>query len=190
MIPANPATPKWVKIVLRTVGTVNAVAVLLGTSFLADSVYRLLTGHIHEPRDAPYFRLAFTIMSLMQLAFASVLLVTAIRFIQAKLSAVNLYSFTVLLLMGYFAATTLLWQSRREIALSVASATAGSNATAVFEFLFLVPFLYPLVSVVLVQLLKRSYSSGQTPINVPAGKKTTESPHSLPTPNASATRLM
>jgi hypothetical protein len=160
---AKPAAPKWVKIVLRTVGTVNAAAVLLGTSFLVDSIYHLLAGHIREPRDAPYFRLAFAVMALMQLAFASVLFVTAIRFIQAKLSAVNLYSFAVLLLMVYFAAITLLWQSRPEIALSVASATAGSNATTVFEFLLLVPFLYPLASVALVQLLKRRYASGQIP---------------------------
>jgi hypothetical protein len=46
---------------------------------------------------------------------------------------------------------------------SVASATAGSNATTVFEFLFLVPFLYPLASVALVQLLKRRYASGKIP---------------------------
>jgi hypothetical protein len=165
MIYANPVTPEWVKVVLRTVGMINAAALLLGTSFLVDSAYRLLTGHIIEPHDAPYFRVAFAVMSLIELVFASILLLTAIRFIQAKLSAVNLYSLAVLLLVVYFAVITMLWQGHREIALSVASATAGSNATSVFEFLFLIPFLYPLLSVILVQLLKRRYGSGGAAIS-------------------------
>ncbi len=151
--------PTWAKIVLRTVGTVNAAAVSLGTVFLMDSVYRVLTGHITEPHDAPYFRFAFAVMALIELAFLGVLFVTAIRFIQAKLSPVNLYSLTVLLLVTYFVATGMLWRScDREIAASVASATGGSGmATAPFEFLFLVPFLYPVVSMVLVRLLKHRY---------------------------------
>jgi hypothetical protein len=167
MICANPATPKWVKIVFRTMGTVNAVAVLLGTSFLADSVYLVLTGHTREPHDAPYFRFAFAVMALIDLSFASVLLITAIRFMQTKLSAVNLYSITVLLLAAYDVAIAMLWRScREEIAASVASATlGGTEATMVFEFLFLIPFLYPLVSVVLAQLLKRRYGIGKTPIS-------------------------
>jgi hypothetical protein len=71
-------------------------------------------------------------MALIEVAFASVLLITAVRFMQAKLSSVNLYSFTVLLLVVYFAVIGRLWQSSREIATSVASATAGSSATQVF----------------------------------------------------------
>lgn len=146
------------------VGTVNAAAVLLGTSFMVESVYHLLTGQISDPRNAPYFRLAFAVMTLIELAFASLLLVTAIRLMRARLSAVNLYSFTVLLLVIYFAAIQVMWRGSREIAMSVAAATGISNATAVFEFLFLIPFLYPLVSVALVQLLKWRYGRGQTPI--------------------------
>ena len=164
---AHISTPRWATIVLRTVGTVNTAAALLGASFLVDSVYRILTGHITEPRDAPYFRFAFWVMALVQLAFLGVLLVTAIRFIQAKLSAVNLYSLTVLLLVGYFVATGELWRGcDQEIAASVASATGGADiATAPFTFLLLVPFLYPVASVVLVQVLKRRYDSEQTPIS-------------------------
>jgi nitrate reductase NapE component len=45
--------------------------------------------------------------------------------------------------------------------MSVGAATAISSATVVFEFLFLVPFLYPVLSVVLVQLLKRRYGGAQ-----------------------------
>ena len=167
MVCANISTPKWATILLRTVGTVNAAAVLLGTSFLVDSVYRVLSGHITESHDAPYFRFAFSVMALIQLAFASVLLITAIRFLQAKLSAVNLYSLTVLLLVAYFVTIVTLWRScDEEIAASVASATGGTDiATAPFTFLLLVPFLYPVASVVLVQVLKKRYGKVQSPIS-------------------------
>jgi hypothetical protein len=165
MIEASLVTPKWVKIVLRTIGTVNATAVLLGASFLVSSVYRLLTGQMADPTDAPYFRFAFAIMTLINLVFVSVLLVTAIRFIRAKLSAANLYSLTVLLLIVYFVATVILWRIGQGLGTSVAAATAVSSGTGVFEFLFLVPFLYPVMSMVFVQLLKYRYGNRQTPIS-------------------------
>lgn len=164
---ANPAAPKWVRITFRSVGTVNAAAVLLGTSFLAHSVYRVLSNHITEPHDAPYFRFAFAVMALIELIFVSVLLLTAIRFMQVRVSAVNLYSLAVLLLIVYFATVQMLWQRGQAIAMSVGAATAISSATVLFEFLFLVPFLYPVFSVVLLQLLKRRFDvAKQPPVSV------------------------
>ncbi len=147
----------WARLGLRTLGTLNAAAVLLGTSFVAESIYRFLKEQMH-PSDAPYFPLAFVTMTLIELSFASVLFVTAIPFVQAKLSVANLYSLTVHALLAYFVSVGMLWRARRPVALSIAAATAVSSATTVFTFLFLVPFLYPLASVVLVQLLKRRYS--------------------------------
>jgi len=104
-------------------------------------------------------------MALIELTFVRVLLVTAIRFMQVRLSAVNLYSLSVLLLAVYFAAIQILWQGGQAVGMSVAAATAISSATVVFEFLFLVPFLYPLLSVVLVQLLRRRYGSVQPSVS-------------------------
>ena len=153
--------PTWAKLVLRILGTLNAAAVLLGTSFLAESIYRFLKGRMH-PSDAPYFPLAFATMTAIELAFASVLFVTAIRFVQARVTAANLYSLTVAALFVYFVTVTMLWRAQLPVAMSVAAATAVSSATTVFTFLFLVPFLYPLVSVGLVQLIKRRYMKGTT----------------------------
>jgi len=156
--------PKWAKIALRTVGVINFATLLLGTSLLLDKVYRVLAGHITEPSDAPYFRLAFAVMALVEAAFVGVFLTTAIRFIRAKLSAANLYSLAVLLHIVYSAATGMLWLARRGIGTSIAAASSVSGV-APFEFLFLVPFLYPALSVVLVQLLKQRYNARQIPVN-------------------------
>jgi hypothetical protein len=145
MTDAKQTIPKWVKVLLRTVGTINVVALVLGTSFLMDRVYGVLTGRIAAPESAPYFRFAFAAMALVELGFVGVLLVTAVRFIQGRLSAVNLYSFSVLLLIVYFLTVGKLWLIGRGIGMSIAAATGVSSATAPFEFLFLVPFLYPVV---------------------------------------------
>jgi len=153
--------PKWANIALRAVGAINLATLLLGTAFLLDKVYRVLAGHITEPNDAPYFRLAFAVMAFIEAAFVAVFLTTAVRFIQAKLSAANLYSLAVLLHIVYHAATGMLWLARRGIGASIGAASSVSGI-APFEFLFLVPFLYPALSVVLVQLLKQRYSSRQT----------------------------
>jgi len=153
--------PKWAKVVLRTVGIVNSAALLLGTSFLVDSAYRVLTGRVTVPNDAPYFMSAFAVMTLIELAFVIVFLITAIRFVRARLSAAHLYSLAVALHIIYRAATGMLWRMGPGIGASIAAATAASSAITLFEVLFLVPFLYPVASMILVQLLRWRYNSRQ-----------------------------
>jgi hypothetical protein len=72
-------------------------------------------------------------MALIELAFVSLLLLTAIRFMQARLSAVNLYSITVLLLFVYFVAIQMRWRTGQGTGTSVAAATGGVN-TAIAPF--------------------------------------------------------
>ena len=142
----------------RTIGTINGLSILLGISFFLDSGYHIFTGHQTIPADASYSPVAYIVMSLLELAFASVLLLTALRFVQLRWSAVNLYSYTVLLLIGYFVTIGAIWsRGSRAIASSVAAATAVSSMTTVYVFLFLLPFLYPIASVILLQLLKNRY---------------------------------
>jgi len=156
--------PKWAKIVLRTVGVVNSAALLLSASFLVDKVYHVLTGRFTRLIDAPYFEYAFWTMTLIEASFLGVFLATSISFVRARLSAVNLYSFGVLLYIPYFSAIGMLWRVGRGVGASIGAASSTSG-TAVFEFLFLAPFLYPIVSMVVVQLLKRLYGVPQTPVN-------------------------
>jgi hypothetical protein len=167
MVNANQAPPGWVKILLRTVGTVNAVAVLLGMSTL-EPVYRVLTRRHFDCHIIPHCRLVLATVTAVELAFASVLLATAIRFIQARLSAANLYSLAVMMLLAYFVAVDQLARTGGGIALSVAAATnVAGYVTGIFgELPFLPfphppPFLYPAGSVVLVQLLKWRYGIGR-----------------------------
>jgi hypothetical protein len=71
-----------------------------------------------------------------------------------------LYSILVLLLFGYWIAISRLWRVSGGFGLSVCAATGVGNMGIVFfELLFLVPCLYPFVSMVLVQVLKHRYSA-------------------------------
>ena len=94
------------------------------------------------------------------------------RFIQAKLSAANLYSLTVAAFFIYLVGVNLLLtQASEGMRMSVCGAeyVVSYGPTAAFFddwFLFVprpfhVPFLYQAASVILVQLLKWRYGSGQ-----------------------------
>jgi hypothetical protein len=149
--------PAWAKVLLRIMGLVNAAALLLGTFGVAEFGYTFLKGRM-QPSESPYFALAFATMTIIELGFATVLFVTAVRFVQARLAAASLYSLTVAALFIYWAAVAMLWRAPMRVALPVAGATAVSNATIFFEELLLVPFLYPLITFVMVQFLTRRYS--------------------------------
>jgi len=151
--------PKWAKAILRILGVVNCAALLLGISFLQYPAYRVLIKHAAEPQDAPNFRPVFATMTLVELAFIALLLLTAVQFIRAKSSSANLYSIVVLVFIVFEVGTGMLGRAGGiGTSIAVASGSVGTG-TAPFEFLFLVPFLYPIFTMILVQLLKQRYSS-------------------------------
>lgn len=157
--------PRWGKIAIRSVGAANATLVLLGASFLADSVHFFLTSHTADP-SIPYFRFAFVAITVINVAFLVILLVTAARFIQLRVSFINPYSFAVLVLLVYDYANGVCWRIGRGIGMSIGAATGvGNTGVAPFEFFFLVPYLYPVVSIVLLQVLKRRYSTQHAPVS-------------------------
>ena len=153
--------PAWSRIVLRAVGLINATVVLVGAAFLIEPIYQVLTRRLTGSPKTPYFLAAFTLMATVEVIFLCFLFATAARFIQGRLSAVNFYTLTVLLLIVYFVAILRFWRGDAgPVNLSVAAATGITGAaTMLFEFLFVIPFLYPLASVIFVQVLRYRYAS-------------------------------
>src|SRR5262245_56992401 len=122
------ATPKPLTIVLRTVGTINIVLAGVGILFLVGSVYDFFT--ISKADRSVSFRYAFIAMTNVNVAFLGILLLTAIRFIQVRLSAINLYSVAVLALLVYDVAIGKLWRIGGNVGMGVAAATGiGNTAT-------------------------------------------------------------
>lgn len=149
----------WAKIVIRSVGVLNSAVLLLGLSFLAESVYKTAIGQIRPRGAEPYFYVAFATMAAAEIVFVSVFLVASFRFVRGNLSAVNPYSIAVLLYFAYFVTSGMAWRLGGGVGASVAAVTAVSSGTAPFALLlcliYPMPFpLYPAVTVVLVQLVK------------------------------------
>jgi uncharacterized membrane protein len=166
-IGSNTAITKWAKTLLRTVGAVNATLTLLGAWFWMDSVRCLLTRHYMEQcvpeQYIPYFLPALVVMILINLLFLVILSVTAVRFIQVKISTVNSYSAAVLGIVVYYFAIHTLWRTGHGIGMSVAAATGiGNLGIGPFVFCFLVAFLYPVASIVLLQVIRWRYGTKQT----------------------------
>jgi hypothetical protein len=151
--------PRFIKIAIRAVGIVNTILVLLGMWFLADSIRFILTGYTADHPNIPYLRFALVAMTFINVSFLAILLVTAVRFIQGKIYSVNTYSLAVLVLVAYDYTTRALWHWKK-VGISVAAATGiGNMGVAPFEFCFFVPFLYPVGSVVLLQIVKQLYAT-------------------------------
>ncbi len=154
-------TPKSLKIALRAVGAINLVLAVLGILFLVGSIYQFFTMSKAD-QSVSGFRYAFIAMTNINLVFLAFLLLTAIRFIQIRLSAINFYSGAVFALFLYDVAIAEIWRMGGNVGLGVAAATGiGNRATAFFRFFFLVPYLYPLTSIILLQMFKRRFRSQQ-----------------------------
>ncbi len=151
------------KIALRFVGAINALAALGGMYFEFDSA-RFCLFKYTDPFAPPAFKTVFVAMMLINLAFDGILLFTAIRFLQARMAGAKLYSLTVLSLVVYGIVNGLMWRIGGDVGTSIAALTGvGNMGIAPFDFLFVVPDLYPLASAMLVLVLKRS-----THVQVPA----------------------
>lgn len=153
--------PNWAKYVLRILGMVNAIIALIGM------ILEIQSAHFFYADTNPSFsRIVFAAMALVNLAFVTVLFVTAIRFIQAKVSVIDLYSVAVLILFVYRIVIRALWHSGGRVAVNVAGLTGlGNMGIAPFAFLLVVPYLYPFLSVGLVQALKHHYGTAQIPVS-------------------------
>lgn len=158
---AKITLPKWASVLFRILGVVNAVIALIGMIWEIQSAHFFLVKY-SDPFRPSSFQVVFAAMTLANLGFVTVLFVTAIRFIQANVSVANLYSVAVLILFVYGMAIRVLWHVGGGIGMSVAGATGvGNMGIAPFEFLFVLPYLYPFLSLGFVQALKHHYGTAQ-----------------------------
>jgi hypothetical protein len=146
-------------------GAINATLAVVGLYSQLHSAYFFLFKYT-DPTAPASFKPVFAAMTLINLGFVGVLLGTALSFVRAKLSATNLYSLLVVLLFGYWITLGRLWRIGGGFGTSVAAATGvGNMGIGFFEFLFLVPCLYPFVSMVSVQVLKHLYSASSASLS-------------------------
>jgi len=99
---------------------------------------------------APYFREAFWTLSAVDAALLVIVGFASIQVLRLRPKAAVIYTCSVLALIAYAFGPGLLWLLPNGIGISIAAASGiGSMGAGVLLF-YPVPFVYPLVSVVLV----------------------------------------
>src|SRR6267378_1681139 len=86
--------PAWAKIVLRSVGTLNAVLAVLGFYWLVFFVHNVLARARPDPY-APYFGISFAVMTAINIAFLALFLTAAFRLFRLKNSGIIMHSISI-----------------------------------------------------------------------------------------------
>lgn len=141
------------RLLLQTVGALNLVLSAVGCYALAISVLAV-SRHPHSYPTAPYFYAAFWTMSSIDAAFLLAFVVVSIMLLRLHRWAAISYTCMVLALILYAVVLGLLWLLPYGVGESIARASGvGSMGIAVLLFVP-VPFLYPLISVVCVNIAR------------------------------------
>ncbi|HEY7405659.1 MAG TPA: hypothetical protein VIB39_19195 [Candidatus Angelobacter sp.] len=150
------------KLLLRVIGATSLILSLWGFDYLAESVQQAFIYPVHIP-GAPLFQQVFWTMTALDAIFLVAIAFASIGLLRLKRNAVRIYTWLYIALMFYVFAPGAFWESgplRRSIA-----AASGVGAIPLAPLiLFPIPFVYAVVSVLLVNLAARKI--GNSPIDI------------------------
>jgi hypothetical protein len=158
------------KTTCRMIGALNLVLCAIGIYMMCVFVFRVIQRHQPDPA-APYFGVAFTALTLLNVFFVSALILSAVQLVRLKPNAVRTYCITVGVCLLYFLLIGWMWTPDSPVSRSVAAATGvGNMGIAPFMIAVLpvdglmVPGAYPIVSaaVLLVVQKRASQKSNQS----------------------------
>lgn len=144
---------KMWRFLLQTVGALNLALSVAGCYALAFSALTL-SGQLHSYPTAPYFYAAFWTMSSINAAFLLAFVVVSIMLLRLHPWAAISYTCMVLALILYAFVPGMLWLLPYGVGESIARAS-GIADLGIGVLLFVpVPFLFPLISVVCVNIAR------------------------------------
>jgi len=147
--------PTWGKAVLRTIGVADGALTALGAYWLFLSVRGGVFSLETRP-ETPYFRIAFALMIAINGAFLVLFAAAAFQLFRLSRSGVMVHAVTSALLIAYSFLVGMLWLVPHNIGRSIGAATGvGNMGVAPFELLFVVPYVYPIASTVVLLVIRR-----------------------------------
>jgi hypothetical protein len=150
----------WQRLI-QTVGAASIFLSLWGAYLLVNS-FRLELAHPFLNSKAPFFREVFLGMNAIDAAFLIVMIVTAIGLLMLRPNAARFYTWLYVVLVVYAFAPGVLWGISGPVGMSIAAASGvGDEGLAPLLF-YPLPFVYPIASVLLVNIATRRLSK---PIN-------------------------
>lgn len=143
---------KWSITVWRTIAVLDAVLSLCGFYFILLSVW----GGVFSLGSNEHFRIVFAAMTAINSGLLILFLLSAFQLFRLKRSGVTAHAMTSVALIVYGLSIGIFWTSRSPFGRSVASATGvGNIGIAPFQLFNLAPYVYPLLSTVVVFLAGR-----------------------------------
>jgi hypothetical protein len=144
---------KMWRLLLHGVGIVTLALAVWGCYYWATTALSELR-HPFSDSKAPFFRAAFWTMSAIDATFLAAIVLASIKLLQSRPNAALIYTCIFLALIAYAFVPGFLWLLPNGIGTSIAAASGvGSTGTGPLIF-FPLPFVYPLVSIVLVNLAR------------------------------------
>lgn len=144
---------KMWRLLLQTVGALNLALSVMGCYALAITA-AAVSRHPHTDPSEPYFYTSFWIMSAIDAAFLIVFVFVSIMLLRLHRWAAIAHTCVVLALIVYAFAPGLLWLLPHGVGESIAGASGVGNMGVGTLLFFPVPFLYPLISVVCVNIAR------------------------------------
>jgi hypothetical protein len=145
--------PTWIKAVLRVVGALNTVLFIAGVYGLFSAARWALFDF--KSNEMPAFRIVFLVMTVINLVLLSLFATAAIKLLRLRKSGIIIHTIASLSLIAYGFLISFIWGLNLRFSRSVAASTGvGNMGLAPFEFAFVVPDLYPIVSTLALLIIR------------------------------------
>jgi hypothetical protein len=149
------------RLLIRIVATISLVLLIWGSYWLVGGLWREFRHPVYHS-NAPFFRAAFFALSAIDATFIVAMLLAVIRLLRLDKSAVTLYTWLTVIWVVCFMVIGMLWTLRYPYGVSIAAASGIGSVGAGPFLLYPVPFAYPVVSVLFLNLARYRLKNAQS----------------------------
>ncbi len=145
---------------MRTVGAICLVFTVWGFYFQILAVQRVLRHLISNPQ-IPFFHAAFFTMTTIDAILLIAMVFVGVLLLRLQRKAATIYTWLVVIVSAYIAVVGGLWLLPEPVGRSIGAASGIGNVGIAPLLMFPIPFVYPLASVLFVNLAQRKLNPGR-----------------------------
>jgi hypothetical protein len=138
---------------MQGVGAISLLLSLCGYCLLIAAIWRVLHQPMFDPQ-LPLFRAAFFAMSVLDALLLTGMVLVAVRLMKLERKAAANYTWLILAMIAYKSGLGVLWLLPDPIGRSIGAASGIGSMGLALLLLYPIPFVYPLVSVMIVNLAR------------------------------------
>jgi hypothetical protein len=138
---------------MQGVGAISLFLSLSGYCLLIAAIWRVLHQPMLDPQ-LPLFRAAFFTMSVLDALLLTGMVLVAVRLMKLERKAAANYMWLILAMIAYKSGLGVLWLLPDPIGRSIGAASGIGSMGLALLLLYPIPFVYPLVSVMIVNLAR------------------------------------